>query len=232
MPIVEPSRAGFTISGRPSSATTRIQSVARVDDAIARRRDAAREPDELRAPLVHRERRRHHAAAGVRDPQRLERALHGAVLAEAAVQRDEHAVEALALELDRSRSAGSNACASTPFSRSAFSTALPDRNEISRSDDGPPISTATLPNSLIVAAAVPGNARCVPAWLPDDAHFGLEVDAGLRTHRCANVRDQRLDVGGARAPPGLTMKFACFSDTRAPPIARPLRPQASISRAA
>ena len=27
MPMVEPSRAGFTISGRPSSATTRIQSV-------------------------------------------------------------------------------------------------------------------------------------------------------------------------------------------------------------
>ena len=54
----------------------------RVDDAVARRRDAARQPHELGAPLVHRQRRRHHAAAGVGNAQRLERALHGAVLAE------------------------------------------------------------------------------------------------------------------------------------------------------
>ena len=100
MPIVEPSRAGLTISGSPSSATTRIQSVARVDDAILRRRNAAREPDELRAPLVHRQRRRHHAAAGVGNLQRLQRALHGAVLAEAAVQRDEDAREAVALQVE------------------------------------------------------------------------------------------------------------------------------------
>ena len=33
----------------------------------------------------------------------------------------------------------------TPRSRSAFSTALPDKSEISRSADGPPRSTATLP---------------------------------------------------------------------------------------
>jgi hypothetical protein len=31
----------------------------------------------------------------------------------------------------------------------AASTALPDRNEISLSDDGPPINTATFPNSLM-----------------------------------------------------------------------------------
>src|SRR5690348_3163365 len=70
-----------------------------VDDAVARRRDAACEPHQLRAPLVHRERRTHDAAARVRNAQRLERALDGAVLAEAAVQRDERALEALGLEL-------------------------------------------------------------------------------------------------------------------------------------
>ena len=49
----------------------------------------------------------------------------------------------------------------------------------------------------------------------------------VRARRVADVRDQRLDVGGARAAlSGLTMKFACFSDTRAPPIAKPLRPAA------
>src|SRR5262249_53231775 len=33
-------------------------------------------------------------------------------------------------------------------------------------------------------------------------------------------------------PLGLTMKFACFSDTRAPPRSRPFRPQDSMRRAA
>ena len=53
------------------------------------------------------------------------------------------------------RSFGSNACASTPLPTSAASTALPDRNEISRSADGPPISTATLPNSLMHCVCSP-----------------------------------------------------------------------------
>ena len=43
---------------------------------------------------------RHHAAAGVGDAHHLERALHRAVLAEATVQRDEGAREALALEVE------------------------------------------------------------------------------------------------------------------------------------
>jgi len=34
------------------------------------------------------------------------------------------------------------------------------------------------------------------------------------------------------APRGLTMKFECFSETRAPPQPRPFRPAASISRSA
>src|SRR5438552_16742521 len=71
----------------------------RVDHPITRRRNARREPDELGAPFVHRERGSHHAASRIRDPQRLERALHGAVLAEAAMQCDEDALEAVALEL-------------------------------------------------------------------------------------------------------------------------------------
>ena len=70
-----------------------------VDDAIPWRRNAAREPHELGAPLVHRERRRHHAAARVGNPQGFERALHGAVFAEAPVERDERARVALAGEL-------------------------------------------------------------------------------------------------------------------------------------
>src|SRR5439155_2541587 len=72
-----------------------------IDDAIARRRNAAREPHELRAPLVHRERRGHDAASGVRDAERLQRALHGAVFAEAPMQRDERALKAIALQLEQ-----------------------------------------------------------------------------------------------------------------------------------
>ncbi len=40
-----------------------------------------------------------------------------------------------------------------------------------------------------------------------------------------------MSAARARAP-GLTMKFACISDTLAPPIVCPLRPAASIRRAA
>src|SRR6185295_586260 len=52
-------------------------------------------PDALGAQLVHRQRRGQHAAAGVWNAEPFEDALHRAVFAEAAVQRDEHALEAL-----------------------------------------------------------------------------------------------------------------------------------------
>ena len=58
---------------------------------VARRRQALGDPDALGHHLVHRDRRGHHARAGVGDAQQLERALHRAVLAVAAVQRDEAA---------------------------------------------------------------------------------------------------------------------------------------------
>src|SRR4051812_30112577 len=80
----------------------------------------------------------------------------------------------------RSRSAGSNACASTPFSRSADSTPLPDMSEISRSDDGPPINTATLPNSATM--------------LSDNAYFLLQCDTRAHAHGFAHVCNQGLDV--------------------------------------
>src|SRR5665213_1980414 len=83
------------------------------------------------------------------------------------------------LSSHRSRSAGSNACASTPRSRSAASTPLPDISDTSRSDERPPISTATLPKSLIrrpPACALPPPAR----------------------HRCARGRHRGVDRARAR----------------------------------
>src|SRR5215831_11712011 len=130
------------------------------------------------------------------------------------------------LSSDTWRSAGSNACASTPCSRSALSTALPDRNEISRSAEGPPISTATFPNSRGLTRLPPcllrantarrrvgsgrDSRRAIPTLragplaagshgLPDDPDLGLEDHAGLFGHHPPHVLDQRLDVGRARA---------------------------------
>src|ERR1700752_3195963 len=99
----------------------------------------------------------------------------------------------------RSRSAGSKGWGAMPSSRSAFSTALPERKEISRSDDGPPSSTATLPNSLI---ALPRDSAC-SSPLSDDVYLGLEVDAGRCRDAGAHVLDQRLDVGCTGAAVGI-----------------------------
>src|SRR5260221_7251923 len=55
-------------------------------------------PDALGAQLVHGERRSEHAAARIGNAEPLEDALDRAVLAEAAMQRDDDALEALLLE--------------------------------------------------------------------------------------------------------------------------------------
>ena len=94
MPTLEPWVAGFTASGSPSSATARSKSAAPVSSHPRRRRDARRLRKPLGAQLVHADRGAEDAAAGIRQPQPLERALHRAVLAARSVQRDEHAVEA------------------------------------------------------------------------------------------------------------------------------------------
>src|SRR5438270_5527592 len=86
------------------------------------------------------------------------------------------------------RSAGSKACASTPWLRKASSTPVPDSSEISRSELGPPISTATLPNSLMPRPA------CL---LADDAHFGFESHTGGVENYALRVRDQCFDIGCA-----------------------------------
>src|SRR5947207_11922063 len=83
-----------------------------------------------------------------------------------------------------SRSAGSKGSALTPRERSASSTARPEMSEISRSAEGPPMRTATLPRSLAMAG------------LPDDAYLAHEGDAGARLDRGLHVVHERLDVGG------------------------------------
>ena len=202
------------------------QSVSALGDGEARRRDAGGEPHELGAPLVHRERGGHDAAAGVGDAQHLERALHRAVLAEAAVQRDEGAREALALQVEELallRVEGVRVHALLAQRRRA--RALPEMSEISRSAEGPPIRTATLPRargSAMVASRVGrrcaprarARRRCVACTVACTCSI-TRLDVGRR--RAAEVHDE---VGVLRARPARR------------PRVKPLSPHDSMSRAA
>src|SRR4030095_12663963 len=97
-------------------------------------------------------------------------------------------------------SRGSNACASTRLRLSAASTAFPDSNEISRSVESPPNSTATRPNAL-------GSVTCCRAVgsyfsridsfrsvLADDPDFRIQQHAVHALHRALHVRDQVFDI--------------------------------------
>jgi hypothetical protein len=94
----------------------------------------------------------HHARAGVGNAQQFERALHRAVFAEAAMQRDEAALEAFALQLDQVALGRVEGMRVDARDCSAFSTPVPDISETSRSADLPPIRTATLPKLGVLKA--------------------------------------------------------------------------------
>src|SRR5215469_10421978 len=194
----------------------------RINDAIAWRGDPGGNPDQFGAPLVHRQRGSHDTAAGIRDAKHLERALHRSVFTEAAVQRDEYSIEALALELeDGALSRIERVCVHT-----AFAQRLQDRVARKERD-----------------LAFSGWAAHQYCDLPELAHAGPRLSPMILTSgssttpvfsattRCTcSIKASISDAVARRS--GLTMKLACFSDTRAPPIAWPLSPALSISRAA
>ena len=93
MPTLEPCVAGFTASGRPSSATARSQSAAPPSSIHGGVATPAACASRFVQDLVHADCRTEHPAAGVGQAQPFERPLHGAVLAARTVQRDPHAVE-------------------------------------------------------------------------------------------------------------------------------------------
>ena len=68
---------------------------------VARRRDVAGEPDQLGAQFIEAQRGRHHATAGIRNFHQLERALHRAVFAITAMQREKHARVAVAFQFEQ-----------------------------------------------------------------------------------------------------------------------------------
>ena len=174
------------------------------------------------APLVHRQRRGHHAAAGVGIFSVSSAPCTRAVLAEASVQRDEDArrirralnVEHVALgRVERVRvDALLDAAPSAP--RCLTGT----RSRARRS----------------VRPSAPRLCRT------RSSSFGLPRSRALRArarYPCARARlraacrDQRLDIGRARVPRrGFTMKLACFSETSCVADRVPLSPHCSISR--
>ncbi len=147
IPTLEPWVAGFTASGRPSSATARSKSAAPASSihagvatpaAWARRlvRSLSMPMAEPSTPLPVYGRPIHSSA-----PCTAPSSPPGPCNAMNTRSNPAGTSSASA------RSPGSKADASTPRATSASSTALPVISETSRSADAPPISTATRPNS-------------------------------------------------------------------------------------
>ena len=67
---------------------------------------------------------------------------------------------------------------------------------------------------------------------PDEAQLGLEMHAGACLDERAAPRARARARPPAAAPGSATKKFACFSETTAPPMRSPLQPAASMSRPA
>src|SRR6185312_1752154 len=186
-------------------------------------RNAARDPDELRAPLVHRERRRHDAAPGVGNAQRLKRAQHDAVNPEAAVQRDEDTCEAVGRELGeialgRVERMGVDA---------TLAQCLQHGVAGQKRDFAFGRRTAEQHRDLAEAFLTIGHAGS-----PRTRTSGSS-SAPVRACTADCTCSISCSMSAARARrSGLTMKFAWRSETRAPPIAWPLSPHDSMSRAA
>ena len=97
------------------------------------------------------------ARAGVRDAHHLEQLLDGAVLAVAAVQRDERDLGLLRGQPIDEIAPTSIAITSWPSRSSASCTLAPDFSETWRSSERPPLSTATLVNPSAYGESPKGN---------------------------------------------------------------------------
>jgi len=66
-------------------------------------------------------------------------------------------------------------------------------------------------------------------WL----ELAIEKKVKINISKCSRMLDFDYEsISAALASPLLIIKLACFSDTTAPPIAYPFKPQASIRRPA
>src|SRR5712671_5208660 len=184
-----------------------------------RRRNAASQPGELGAPLVHREGAAQNARAGIRNANQLERSLDRPILAVTAVQRDEDAVEPIFDERVESpllRVEGVSIHAFFPKSGEHHSAAFQRHGALGRAparEHGDLSKVAHTASPMIRTSGTNSKPK-----------------RRLTASRACSIS---ASMSAARAFPfGLTMKFACFSEMRAPPISWPLSPLASTRRAA
>src|SRR5688572_14971707 len=202
--MVDPSRAGFTITGRPSMSITRSQAV--VARTMANRGVGI--PEASHTSFV-----RHLSMASAEAMTPLP--VYGMRITSSAPwtvpSSPKRPCSAMKTRLNpsrlrskSSRSAGSKGSACTPRERSASSTARPEMREISRSAEGPPMSTATRPKSLAMAR------------LPHDAHLAHQADPGASLDGLLHVIHERFDVRGARAPEVHDEVRVLRGDLRAP----------------
>src|SRR5882724_4659948 len=95
------------------------------------------------------------------------------------------------LRSEMSRSFGSKAWASTPRSRNAPSTALPDSSDISLSAERPPMSTATFPKRSPLIPSL--------SFFTHDLDFTLQHHLRIALYRLLHEYDELLDVVRGRA---------------------------------
>src|SRR5258708_29275081 len=191
------------------------------EELAVRSRNAASLPEELGAPLVHREGAAQNARAGIRNARQLERALNRAVLAIAAVQHTEDSCEAICDERCESPFLRiESVCIDAFFLQSGrYHGAALERNGTLCGP--PPHQHSDLSKVARLHAASP---------MILTSGINSTSKRRLTASRACSIR---ASMSEARAFPfGLTMKFACFSEIRAPPISWPLSPQASTRRAA
>ena len=224
------------------------------------RPDPAAQP--LEDDLVHADRRGGHARPGVGESGGLEQRLDRAVLAERAVEGDERRPARVApLRAGRWRprprpgrprrampgrrrrsraghrggarsgshhqppSRSMRTCSTEwPSAARASAMAVPDTIETSCSADGPPRSTTT--GGLPLTPRPPSRDQS-----PTNS-ISKARSTPCRARTSARTRSARRRTSAAWPFWSLTMKFACFSETTAPPMRSPFRPAASISRPA
>src|SRR6185436_20505022 len=182
----------------------------------------------------HADGRAHHAAAGVRQSEEFQRALQGAVLAAGSMQRDEHPVELarhqfgqrLFLRVERMRvDAALQQRGETGIARLQRDLALA-RGATQQQRHAPElarIGDVTDDFRVVSQAHQSGS--------PTVRNSGTSFTPDWRSTSCW-ISATRRSTSAAVADSTFTRKLACLGETMMSPMRVPLRPAASIRRAA
>src|SRR6516165_8523720 len=199
-----------------------------------RGRNADGERQALGAQLIHADGRAHHAASGVGNAQVLERALERPVLAPRAVERDPDALEARDEQVRERLIARIEGEGLDTARLEGF------QHGVAREERDLALAGITAVEHRHAAELARIADSSQPPGLVGERH--LQGTPTMRTSGCSATPWTRATVSrtcpmrcsrsAALAWPWLMMKFACFCDTEAPPMRKPLSPAASMRRAA